>query len=964
MAAPPSVQSAPIASAPPPSPPPGRDLDAEARAPASDVRLALSSKGVLGAWLVAGPFSSPTGKATIETTPPGVDEKALSFAHNTTLGSDRDIGGRRRPAARWTLAWGGMAATSSQDLGPENRPVDIKAALEAKESDVVGYAAGKLHVEQADKYLLLLSVDDGVRVIVDGKTVFTRDAARPVREDDDIVPLDLDAGDHDIVLKLHQRDGAWAFRARILDHAFAPPSGAYFFLPGTSADEAKALASKMSWVSLDRGFDPTTNRYRPKLTVRFPEGAPRGVPLVVTSRLDGPSGFDIVAGGVPVTAAGVGELVVALPPAAPLAQSANVDLDIAGRTMRLAFPARPQSEQALVRIDRALAKVKGDEPWLVSGSLDSVRNLEQRLIGFLGKGDGDTEAQAEEAKELERLAANLERGVDPYDGIRGVMMRRAIKSPLDDRPSELGLYIPPSYRTNGTRKYPLVVGLHGLNSLPMSMMRAIFGFDDAKRESAWKDRHPVPIPAFDAFVITPDARGNTMYRELGEDEVELAIAWMRKTFPIDDTRITITGPSMGGIGSASLPFHRPHVFAASAPLCGYHSQLIRGDIAGRQLRPWERFLLEERSNVYWAENGEHLPLYIVHGTRDLPEENSGVLIDRYEKLKYSVKHEHPDAGHNVWQMTYEDQKGLKWLVDKKLDLHPAHVRFKTTRTRYGTSAWVTIDELASESGWAEVDARVQKKTKITFTSRGVSALTFTKDEDLFDKDASITVVADGQTLEFEPNEQLTLHRGTGPWEKGPDDANRMVKRGKITGPIRDVFHEPILFVYGTEDDDARANEHVARSFASLRSGVHVAYPIMSDAEFLAKKEPLANERALFLVGRTNKLIAALEAIGGSFPVKIESGAVTVGTTRYTGKELGAAFVRPNPARPDRYVVVVAGGDVPGTLRALSLPEVLPDFIVWDEGLAPSRWHIILGGGSVKAGGFFKKDWSLPPAFAP
>ena len=39
------------------------------------------------------------------------------------------------------------------------------------------------------------------------------------------------------------------------------------------------------------------------------------------------------------------------------------------------------------------------------------------------------------------------------------------------------------------------------------------------------------------------------------------------------------------------------------------------------------------------------------------EENSGVLIERYEKLNFSIKHEHPDSGHNVWQETYEDLKG-------------------------------------------------------------------------------------------------------------------------------------------------------------------------------------------------------------------------------------------------------------------------------------------------------------------
>src|SRR6185295_16717552 len=117
-------------------------------------------------------------------------------------------------------------------------------------------------------------------------------------------------------------------------------------------------------------------------------------------------------------------------------------------------------------------------------------------------------------------------------------------------------------------------------------------------------------------------------------------------------------------------------------LCGYHNQFLRPDIYSRPVRPWERYLGEERSNVFWAENGEHLPLWIVHGKQDLPEENSGVLIARYEQLKFSVKHEHPDAGHNVWQQTYEDLSGMKWLMRRAMSAHQSHVRFKTTRTRW------------------------------------------------------------------------------------------------------------------------------------------------------------------------------------------------------------------------------------------------------------------------------------------
>jgi poly(3-hydroxybutyrate) depolymerase len=945
-------------------------LDEAARAPAVDVRIAPSQKGVLGAWLVAGPFRA--GRLALDTSPLGGDDRRLDARLGATLGGDRDLGRVRRGPARWILASSGPPRSGpAQDPGAEgSRSIDLVQALEdAKGSDLVAYAAGRIHVEESGRYFLLLGVDDGVRVSVDGKVVYSRDDARPLRDDDDIIALDLAAGDHDVLLKLHQRDGAWVFRAKLLDARLAPPKGAYLHLPGTTAADAEALAARMSWLVVDRAFDArsTPPRYRPVLTVRYPEGAPRGVPIAVSAKLlDAPesSRFEVRAGGVPVTARGVEDLVVALPPVDPWAGAATLESTIAGRVVRSALVSRPKSEQALVRAERALRRVTGDEPWLQPGSLDSVRYLTRRLHRLVARGDQDGEAQAEEARELDELAAKLERGVDPYEGRSG-MMRRAIVTPFDGAPTEFGLYVPPSYKRGDGRRYPLVVGLHGMNSYPISMLRALFGLDDDTKPPAWKDRRPLPAPPVDAFVITPHARGNSFYREIGEDDVLFVMQWAQRAFPIDETRITITGPSMGGIGSASLPFHFPHVFAAAAPLCGYHSYLIRSDIRWRPKRPWEQIILEERSNVLWAENGEHLPLWIVHGTRDLPEANSGVLIERYDKLNYSIKHDHPDAGHNVWGITYGQLKGLKWLLSHHLDRHPQHVRFRTMRSRYATSAWVTIDELAREGAWADIDARVKNRKAIVAKTSGVAAMSFARDDRLVDPSAAITVTVDGVALEFGEGEALAMHKTSSGWEKGPATHDKPMKRGHLTGPIRDVFHEPILFVHA-HDDEARANERIARHFAN-RPGVTTSYPMMTDDEFFARKEPLANDRALFLVGRSNKVLAALESAAANMrtplPIHVEAGAVTVGKERFTGNELGAAYIHPNPLRPDRYIVVVAGADIAGTLRALSLPDILPDFVVWDARLAPARGQLLLGDASLLAGGIFEQDWSLPSSIA-
>ena len=57
--------------------------------------------------------------------------------------------------------------------------------------------------------------------------------------------------------------------------------------------------------------------------------------------------------------------------------------------------------------------------------------------------------------------------------------------------------------------------------------------------------------------------------------------------------------------------------------------------------------------------------------------------------------------------------------------------------------------------------------------------------------------------------------------------------------------------------------------------------------------------------------------------------------------------------------VIRAGAEEGTLRALSLPDLLPDFVVYDEKVAPARGQLVLGSASLRAAGFFGLDWSLP-----
>jgi len=897
----------------------------------------------------------------------------------------------RRRSFRVSAPLTGAAAAPRWHLSATKEGALDLAASTTPGGDLA-YAGGFLRVDRGGRYVLLLGVDDAVTLWVDGRRVFAHESARVRRDDEELVAVDLAPGDHTIVLALRRSGRPWALHARVLDPELSPPRPGFWSLAGTDADDARNLLATLARLSLDRGMRMAG--YGPVLRVRFPAGMPLGLPVATRAVLRRSTGADQIADPlfevtIPDVKVGDGGALSAILPLPEIPSDAvedddwTLEVDAGGHKVDFPFHPRRAVREAVSRAGRALEASNGAS-WVTEASLESVEYLRDRLGRFVAKGDGDVNAQLADARELDDLSVSLEEQRDPYvrphrpdedspgvSGWRTGAMRRAYRSPVDDGFSEFAVYVPPDFTPR--RTYPLIVALHGMNGHPMQMLMWLFGHDDPDHDGDWEDRHPRrDLETLEAIVVAPDGHSNAMYRELGEDDVMRVADWALATYPIDPARVTITGPSMGGIGSAACALHHPDRFAAAEPLCGYQSYFVRGDIGGRTLRPWERFLAQRGSNVFWAENGQYLPLYIVHGTRDLPEENSGVLIDRYTELSYPVEHEHPDLGHNVWQMTYEDLKGAKWLMQHRRPLHPWSLRFKTASTRWGDDAWVHVRELASSDAWGEVFARVDDANHLFVVSRGISALGLDRDSARVDDAAPVTVKADGETLTFQAGEPIELHRGAAigaerrPWMAGEATHEGPYKHGAIAGPIRDVFHEPILFVWGAGDPgQSRANEEVARAWARVRWGVRVDYPIVSDAEFFARNEPIANERALFLVGNASSN-AVVRSIEPSLPIRIDGNAVVVGEARIERNDgavdrsqLGTMFIRPNPRRPDRYVVVVEGVGPLGTWRSLSLPEMLPDFVVYDGEVTSARGALVLGGGTLRAGGFFGQDWSLP-----
>jgi poly(3-hydroxybutyrate) depolymerase len=850
-------------------------------------------------------------------------------------------GAALRPRAGAALA-GGLRWTP---LAAHAARLDLDAVLHGR-GPRSGFAALELVASGRVGAQLFLGSDDGLAVFLDGVEVYRRGAVRDARDDDDRVPLDLAPGRHLLLVKLYVNGGAMRLHARLVDAAFAPPASLAVALPGVDDPTCDALGRAALQLEVAREVVAAGTRLRvragyPGGTARREGESTRELRLTTpgataTARLE-------VGGN--STAATELELVA---PASARAASLEGPALASTRTVDLALDAGVR--RALLRASTVLDALREDAPppWLPLPSLTSVRGVAERLASLVSDGDPDASHLAAEARSLESLLDALEHRRDPYATLRGPL-RRAYRSEIDGTLQGYSVYVPPGYR--GDRPFPLIVALHGLGGTAHRMLPVLFGLYDEDESRTHADRHLPPLPDAGALIVAPYGRGDAGYRALGEVDVMRVLDEVRRAYRVDPDRTYITGISMGGIGAAAIPLHYPDVFAAAAPLCGYHSYFVRRDTRTVR-RPWELFLMEARSNASWAENGLHLPLYVVHGTRDLPLDNSRVLVDRYAALHYAIESEWPDLGHNVWSTTYAGGRIVPYFLRHRRDGAPRTVRFRTADVRWRRSYWIEIDALAARGVWGEVEAAVEG-ARVQVTTRNLAALTLVPPPTLFARSATrVEIHIDGDVVATAPGRALSLTRGPGGhWAEAP----RTI--APPLGPVRDVFDRPLAVVYGTQDAGERAmDRRVAEAWARIRPGVQARIPVLADTEV---DEAFARSHALVLVG-TPRGNAWLARIHARLPIQVQGDAVVAGGLRYAGPEVGATFVVENPEAPGQAVVVVTGTSALGVWRSRFLPDLVPDFAIYDGAIAPARGRVLLGAHArVLAAGFWDGRGQVP-----
>lgn len=167
---------------------------------------------------------------------------------------------------------------------------------------------------------------------------------------------------------------------------------------------------------------------------------------------------------------------------------------------------------------------------------------------------GATMDFAAELQRAETVAAAVQAKRDPMAEVKGEVLL-AYRSDLDGMLQPYRVYVPTTY--DKTKKYPLVVLLHGANSDENTLMTS-----GAVQRGAERNGY---------ILAAVNGRGPfSGYRKDNgaEKDVFDVLALMQKYYNIDEDRIYLSGHSMGGMGTWRIGMEFRDRFAAIAPSAG------------------------------------------------------------------------------------------------------------------------------------------------------------------------------------------------------------------------------------------------------------------------------------------------------------------------------------------------------------------------------------------------------------
>lgn len=536
---------------------------------------------------------------------------------------------------------------------------------------------------------------------------------------------------------------------------------------------------------------------------------------------------------------------------------------------------------------------------------------------------------------------------------------RGYYSEIDASLQGYALFAPDTYE--GRNAFPLVINLHG--------------YDPSF--SSWQDNLflPVFMPHATAggryILVNPFGRGNTMYQNIGEQDVLAVLKEVQRLYSIDENRIYLTGGSMGGAGTWWIGLSYPDRFAAIAPIMGPTEFAFWNNPISETIPPFRKFIIDKMSALSLAENALNLPVFCNHGVLDdiVPVEQSRQMVKRFSELGYQIKYvEHPEAAHGGFPPAMDDEI-YDWFENLQRNPAPPKVVYKTGSLKHPGAYWVKIHRFIDLLKFASIEAELTSPNRVEVKTDNVAEFSLTFSEELFNIAVPLELIINGQSSYRGPIPEartLTWQAQFSPIQKisawSPVDSastGRLCKDEFLTGPISDAYNSGFMLVYGTigSELESTINEREAQAFVEQwRSWQHSSCRLKKDVEVTA--EDLADFH-LILFGNAGSN-SILKKVNESLPIRFDGRSIIAGKKRFSGDDVGLAMIYPNPLNQKKYVVVLGGNSWRGTQHIVKRIGMEFDYIIFDDrtmGINVHQGNLTIDGTPLLCG-FFDQDWRL------
>jgi len=550
------------------------------------------------------------------------------------------------------------------------------------------------------------------------------------------------------------------------------------------------------------------------------------------------------------------------------------------------------------------------------------------------------------------------------------------RSRIDDSVQPYGLIVPDDWKPGEKTPRPIYLWFHGRGDT-LSEVAFIAGRLKAKRDFA-------PAHAFELHLY---GRWCNASKFAGETDAFEALAEVQRRYAIDPQRIAVLGFSMGGATSWHLGAHHAGLWAVVGPGAGFAETQVYAKVYDPKKeppKPWEETLFRLYNATDVAANFANVPLVVYSGADDPQKQAADMMATAL--ASEGMKMEHligPATGHKYEPETKKVlARRFEEIVNKGRVVMPPKVRFQTYTLRYNQMKWITLDALERHWERAEIDAELVDEGTFRIKTKNITAFTIQLPAGPapLDKTHPPRVVIDEQELVGPAvKEGWVAHfrKSEGKWRPAP--APRVVeniamnpvdlrkktgplpvppKRHGLQGPIDDAFMDSFIFVRPTgkalnDKVGAWAQAELERAIVEWRKVFRGDVRVKDDTALTAQ-DVATSHLVLWGDPGSNQAIAQLLP---HLPIQWTKDALVFGTQTATAADHAPIFIYPNPANPERYVVINSGFTFrmgAKTSNALQTPK-LPDWALIDLRTPPSdQWP-----GQVVDAGFFDESWQWP-----